>query len=119
MAATDGLLTLCQAAAVFESAQRETGKLAGYLRRFRPRRARAKKAAPRSLVGRTVWKEFHDGRGRPRVFQGRVASVCCAARGRPFAFGAGVTARVKFAVQYDDGDAEDMTHAELVGLIVD
>ena len=127
MAATldrpDRLLTLCRAAAVFESTQRETGKLEGYLRRLAGVRVAArpknKRVAPRSLVGRVVWKEFHDGRGRPRVFQGRVASAAFAPRGRPFVFCSGVTANVKYRVRYDDGDTEDVTHAEVLRLVVD
>ena len=42
-----------------------------------------------------------------------------ATKDRPFDFGAGVTATVKYSVQYDDGDSEDMTHADVLKHIIE
>lgn len=133
----DGLHTLVTAVAALErgtdaspdlASEREKRKLAVYVRRFEaaeqaPKRKRTRAAKPAveaaSLLGRLVWKEFADESGRPKVYQGQVASVSYAARDRPFAFGGGVTATVKYSVQYEDGDVEDMTHAELRRHLVD
>ena len=129
----DGLHALAAAAEALErtaaahaspdlNTQRERRRLAVHLRRFeemrRPRRTRPP-ATPAPLVGRILWKEFHDTHGRPRLYQGHVASVSRATKGRPYDFGAGVTATVKYSVQYDDGDSEDMTHADVLKHIID
>ena len=101
--------------------QRERRRLAVHLRRFEEMRRQPRKPAqPRkSLVGRILWKEFNDPHGRPRLYQGHVASVSRATKGRPYDFGAAGTATVKYSVQYDDGDSEDMTRAELLKHLVD
>ena len=85
--------------------QRERRRLAVHLRRFEEMRRQPRKPAqPRkSLVGRILWKEFNDEHGCPRLYQGHVASVSCA----------------QYFVQYEDGDSEDMTRAELLKLLVD
>jgi len=136
----DGLHALCRAAAVLEqrtaeafpdlTSQREKRNLAAYLRRFEPptqprqrKRARAVEAVEAveavSLVGRIVWKKFNDEDGRPKVYRGQVASVSCASRTHPFDFGAGVTATVKYLVHYDDGDSEDLKHADVLKCLRD
>jgi hypothetical protein len=126
----DGLHALAAAAEALErtaahaspdlNTQRERRRLAVHLRRFEEmRRPRRTRPPPAPLVGRILWKEFHDTHGRPRLYQGHVASVSRATKGRPYDFGAGVTATVKYSVQYDDGDSEDMTHADLVKHLID
>lgn len=135
----DGLLALIAAAQALEhhtqppttdlsgksgqqtDSEREKRKMAVYVRRrfeeMQQPPKRQKRAA--DLVGRTLSKQFKDGRGRPKMYRGQVVSVSCATRERPFVFGAGVTATVKYLVHYEDGDAEDMTHADVLRHLVD
>lgn len=137
----DGLLALIAAAQALEhhtqppttdlsgksgqqtDSEREKRTMAVYVRRFEemqqpPKRQKRQKRAA-DLVGRTLSKQFKDGRGRPKMYRGQVVSVSCATRERPFVFGAGVTATVKYLVHYEDGDAEDMTHADVLRHLVD
>ena len=141
----NGLHALADAAATLERmscrappdlrTQREQRRLAVHLRQFEALRLKeARKAAKASaaarvqtrrtrrrapLVGKMLWKEFNDPHGRSKLYQGEVVSVEWATEDCPFDFGAGVTATVKYSVQYDDGDSEDMTHADVLKHIID
>jgi hypothetical protein len=133
----DGLLALIAAAQALEQlaqqsprpSEREHRKMQAYVRRFeemekeqpQPQKQKRTKTEERvpGLVGRTLRKKFKDGRGRPKMYLGQVMSVSCATKDCPFDFGAGVTATVKYSVHYEDGDAEDMTHAEVLRHLVD
>lgn len=106
--------------------QREKRKLEVYLRRFeemvRPQKYNKILVANKektSLVGRSISKYFKDERGRRRAYKGTVLSESCATRDSLYDFGAGVTATVKYFVQYEDGDSEDMTHTELLKHLID
>ena len=106
--------------------QREKRKLEVYLRRFeemvRPQKFNKTLVANKektSLVGRTISKYFKDERGRRRAYKGTVLSEACATGDCLYDFGAGVTATVKYFVQYEDGDSEDMTHTELLKHLID
>ena len=71
------------------------------------------------LLGKIVWKKFLSESGKAKWYQGEVVSVCRVKRGRfVHSFGAGVTSTVKYSVQYDDGDSEDMTREEVLKHLV-
>jgi len=135
----DGLLALIAAAQALEQhtqqsprpSERDHRKMQVYVRRFeemeqpqtqpqkqKQKRIKTEERVP-GLVGRILCKKFKDGRGRSKMYQGRVMSVSCATKDCPFDFGAGVTATVKYSVHYEDGDAEDMTHADVLRHLVD
>ena len=106
--------------------QREKRKLEVYVRRFedmeRPNKRKETLGDSKqtgSLVGRTISKHFKDERGRRRAYKGTVLSEACATGDCLYDFGAGVTATVKYFVQYVDGDTEDMTHTELLKHLID
>jgi hypothetical protein len=126
----DGLHALIAAAETLErqsspylDTSREKRKIDMYLRRIDQMHApkkckRTPASTPVGYVGSIIWKEFYDEDGKPRMYQGQVMSVSCATRQRPFHFGPGVTATVKYSVLYEDGDAEDMTHADLLKYLI-
>ena len=67
-----------------------------------------------AYVGKVVSKVFaHPSTGLPTVYHGRVTSVSAAGGGAAYEFRPGVTHGVKYFVQYEDGDSEDMTAAEV------
>ena len=71
------------------------------------------------LLGKIVWKKFLNDSGKPKWYQGEVASVCHLKRGRfVHSFGAGVMSTVKYHVLYEDGDSEDMTREQVLKYLV-
>ena len=122
------------------STQREQRKMATRIRQFeemqsehkRKQRkpAAARRAQPaltrpsvsvqaKSVVGKMLWKEFYDPKGRPRLYQGQVVSVHSASPSRHYDFGAAGVTTVKYFVQYEDGDTEDMTHADVLRYLIE
>lgn len=113
-------------ASPYLNTDREKRKLEAYVRRFQEitgpqkhKKTRLSSEQAASLVGRTISKLFKDERGRRRAFKGTVLSQSCTTKDCPYDFGAGVTATVKYFVQYEDGDSEDMIHSDLVKYLVD
>ncbi len=71
------------------------------------------------LLGIIIWKKFLNESGKPKWYQGEVVSVCRLKRDRfVHSFGAGVTSTVKYSVQYDDGDSEDLTREKVLKHLV-
>jgi hypothetical protein len=62
-------------------------------------------------VGKMVRKAFSK---RPTMYNGQVVSVACVQGRRYYQWGPGVTATVAYHVEYEDGDGEDMTHAQVL-----
>lgn len=133
----DGLLALVAAAQILEQrvnkptvdwsaldSDREKRKMEVYMRRFEEirqplKRQRLPQASSEGrLVGKTLRKTFNDEHGVPREYTGKVVSVSYSTKECPFDFGAGVTATVKYLVQYEDGDAEDMMYFEVLRHLV-
>ena len=88
-------------------------------------RAKAAVAKPavsmqfKSVIGKMLWKEFYDQNGRRKLYQGQVVSVHSASKRCHYDFGTGGTATVKYFVQYEDGDTEDMTHADVLRYLIE
>jgi FKBP-type peptidyl-prolyl cis-trans isomerase len=141
-----GLYTLADAAQTLERraaaaspdlvTEREQRKMATRIRQFEEMQAEHKRKAAaatqsastrssrasmqvKSVIGKLLWKEFPDENGRPRLYQGEVVSVHYASRSRPYDFGAAGTATVKYFVQYDDGDEEDMKYEDVLKYIIE
>ena len=72
-----------------------------------------------SVIGKMLWKEFFDQNGRRKLYQGQVVSVHSAGKSCHYDFGAGGTATVKYFVQYEDGDTEDMTYADVLRYLIE
>lgn len=73
----------------------------------------------KSVIGKMLWKEFYDQNGRLKLYQGQVVSVHSASKSCHYDFGTGGTATVKYFVQYEDGDTEDMTHADVLRYLIE
>ncbi len=73
----------------------------------------------KSVVGKMLWKEFYDPKGRLRLYQGQVVRVHSTSKGCHYDFGAAGMATVKYFVQYDDGDTEDMTHTDVLRYLIE
>lgn len=73
----------------------------------------------KSVIGKMLWKEFYDENKRLKLYQGQVVSVHSASKSCHYDFGACGTATVKYLVQYEDGDTEDMTHADVLRYLIE
>jgi methionine salvage enolase-phosphatase E1 len=131
-----GLDALASAATLLEKraepevpTEREKRKMQAYIRRFdemdqkqtQKKPTKQAKARPEhALLGKIVWKEFTDKRGRSKIYQGEVVSVSWTKKGKSvYNFGGGVTSTKKYLVEYTDGDSEDMPESVLLKYIVD
>jgi len=104
-----------------QAEQKRKKRKAAAAARVQPARTRSSGVSVqvKSLIGKLLWKEFLDDDGQSKLYQGEVVSVHAASRNRHYDFGAAGTATVKYFVQYDDGDEEDMTYDDVLKYIIE